>query len=70
MRAGLIDRLRAAFAEQVAQRRLQPGSLPPDAGNLAGLVETLLGQCQGDGLPYTFRRVERMKKKGGKLPPS
>ena len=55
--------------EQVAQHRLQAGSLPPDAGNLAGLVETLLGQCKGDGLPYTFRGVERMKKKGGRLPP-
>src|SRR5262249_32812606 len=57
------------ITEQIAQHRLQPGSLPPDAGNLAGLVESLLGQCQGEGLPYTFRRVERMKKKSGKLPP-
>jgi hypothetical protein len=55
--------------EQIAQHRLQPGSLPPDAGNLAGLVESLLGQCAGDGLPYTFRSVERMRKKGAKLPP-
>jgi hypothetical protein len=55
--------------EQIAQHRLQPGSLPPDAGNLAGLVESLLGQCSGDGLPYTFRGVERPKKKAGKLPP-
>ena len=57
------------IAEQVAQQRLQPGSLPPDAGNLAGLVESLLGQCRGVGLPYTFRAVEKMKKKGNKLPP-
>ncbi len=55
--------------EQVAQHRLQPGSLPPDAGNLAGLVESLLGQCAGDGLPYTFRSLERTRKKTGKLPP-
>ena len=55
--------------EQVAQHRLQPGSLPPDAGNLAGLVESLLGQCAGDGLPYTFRGLERTRKKAGKLPP-
>jgi hypothetical protein len=45
------------------------GSLPADAGNLAGLVESLLGQCEGEGLPYTFRGVERPKKKSGKLPP-
>jgi hypothetical protein len=62
---GAVDR---KIAEQVAQHRLQPGSLPPDAGNLAGLVETLLAQCKGDGLPYTFRGVERMKKKAGVLP--
>lgn len=63
---GTADR---KIAEQIAQHRLQPGSLPPDAGNLAGLVESLLGQCQGEGLPYAFRGVERMIKKGGKLPP-
>ncbi len=55
--------------EQVAQHRLQPGSLPPDAGNLAGLVEGLLAHCRGDSLPYTFQGIERMKKVGGKLPP-
>jgi hypothetical protein len=55
--------------EQIAQHRLQPGSLPPDAGNLAGLVESLLGHCSVDGLPYTFRGIERTRKKTGKLPP-
>ncbi len=55
--------------EQIAQHRLHMGSLPADAGNLAGLVESLLGQCEGEGLPYTFRGVERPKKKSGKLPP-
>jgi hypothetical protein len=55
--------------EQIAQHRLQPGSLPPDAGNLAGLVESLLGYCSGEGLPYTLRGVERTRKKAGKLPP-
>jgi hypothetical protein len=67
---GAIDgAVHRKMTEQIAQHHLLPGSLPPDAGNLAGLVESLLGQCQGDGLPYTFRRVERMKKKAGKLPP-
>ncbi len=45
------------------------GAFPRTPGNLAGLVESLLGQCVGDGLPYTFRGVERPKKKAGKLPP-
>jgi hypothetical protein len=70
--AQVEDLIDAAVArkieEQIAQHRLQPGSLPPDAGNLAGLVESLLGQCVGDGLPYTFRGVERPRKKG-RLPP-
>lgn len=55
--------------EQIAQHRLHPGSLPPDAGNLAGLVASLLERCSGEGLPYTFRGLQRTKKKGGKLPP-
>ncbi len=55
--------------EQIAQHRLHPGSLPPDAGNLAGLVESLLGQCTGEGLPYTFHGDERPARKKGKLPP-
>ena len=55
--------------ERIAQRRLQPGSLPPDAGNLAGLVEALLRQCGGEGLPYTFRGVGRRRKEKGVLPP-
>lgn len=55
--------------EQVAQRRLQPGSLPPDAGNLAGLVLALLEQCRGEGKRYTFRDAERVKGKNGRMPP-
>ena len=55
--------------EQVAQRRLQPGSLPPDAGNLAGLVLALLEQCRGDGLPYTFRERGADEEGSGRMPP-
>ena len=29
----------------------------------------LLEQCRGEGLPYTFRDAERMKKKSGRMPP-
>lgn len=71
-----IDRaVERKIEEQVAQRRLQSGSLPPDAGNLAGLAELVLAQCDGDrhdhgdGRRYTFQGVERMKKKAGRLPP-
>ncbi len=62
----VVDR---KIEEQISQHRLQGGSLPPDAGNLAGLVGSLLGHCSGDGLPYTFRSLERLQKKAGRLPP-
>ncbi len=60
-----IDR---KIEEHVAQLRLQAGSLPPDAGNLAGLVESLLACCKSDGLPYTFRGLDRLNKRNGRLP--
>lgn len=55
--------------EQIEGHRLQPGSLPPDAGNLSGLVLTLLEQCRGEDLPYTIRNVKRLRKTAGRLPP-
>ena len=42
-----------------ATRRREPGR--PGAG--------LAGAVSGRGLPYTFRDVERMKKKSGRMPP-
>lgn len=63
---GKIDR---KIEEQIERHRLQPGSLPPDAGNLTGLTLALLEQCRGEGLPYTFRNVERLRKTKGRLPP-
>jgi hypothetical protein len=63
------DVVERKMAEQTALHRLQAGSLPPDAGNLAGLVESLLAHCRGDDLPYTFRSVERPPKRSGRLPP-
>jgi hypothetical protein len=62
----VVDR---KIEEQISQHRLLEGSLPPDAGNLAGLVGLLLGHCSGEGLPYTYRSVERLQKKAGRLPP-
>ena len=50
------EAVNSKIKEQISLHRLQPGSLPPDAGNLAGLVEALLGQCLGKGLPYTLRQ--------------
>ena len=55
--------------EHVAQHRLDPGSLPPDADNLATLVQMLLSHCRAEGLPYPLASVERPTKKGPKLPP-
>ena len=69
LEAAIDDAVDRKIAESIAQRRLHRGSLPPDAGNLAGLVEELLGQCRGSGFPYTFRGVERKPKPKTKLPP-
>ena len=64
--AGVEDLIDAAvdrkIEEQIAQHRLQPGSLPPDAGNLAGLVESLLGQWRSDerlAIHLPRRRTDR-----------
>ncbi len=51
----LIDR---KMEEQFHHHRLQPGSLPPDAGNLTGLVLALLKTCRGNDPPYPFDVVE------------
>ncbi|WP_435016296.1 hypothetical protein TA3x_003860 [Tundrisphaera sp. TA3] len=67
--AAIDDAVDRKIEEAIAQRRLHRGSLPPDAGNLAGLVQDLLGQCRGSGFPYTFRGVERKAKVKAKLPP-
>ena len=42
---------------------------PPTRATWRAWSSRCSGQCQGDGLPYTFRGVERTKKKAGKLPP-
>ncbi len=55
--------------EHEAQRRLHPGSLPPDAGNLAGLVHALLDHCRHCEQGYTFRDVVRLQSRAGRLPP-
>ncbi len=66
---GLIDSaVEKKIEEQLSQHRLTPGSLPADAGNLAGLLESLLGQCRGEGLGYTFRGLTRLGKVKGRLP--
>lgn len=67
--AAIDEKVERKIEEQIEQHRLQAGSLPPDAGNLTGLVLALLEQCRGKGSEYTFRDVERLAKKKGKLPP-
>jgi hypothetical protein len=69
LEARIDEKVDRKIEEQIEGHRLQAGGLPPDAGNLAGLVLALLEQCRGRGELYTFRSVERMAKKGGKLPP-
>ncbi len=68
--AELIDAaIDKKMEEHSSELKLHQGSLPPDAGNLSGLVEALLSHCLDDKLTYTLRAVARTKKKGGKLPP-
>ena len=59
---------------QISQRELDPSGLPPDASNLCGLTQCLLGQCLPDSAPaalaYTLRRFEQGKPlKPGRKPP-
>jgi hypothetical protein len=62
-RNALIDRkVEAKLAEQREQRRLAPATLPPDAGNLAGLVQVLAQQCvPAQGLT-AIARIERPRR--------
>ncbi len=55
-----IDALVADRYEEYLERRLNdPAGLPPDADNLSGLVEALLGHCQAVGAPYSPAAVRR-----------
>jgi hypothetical protein len=46
----LVDaKVAEKIADQLAQRRVAPHTLPPSADNLAGLVRGLLGQCLPSG---------------------
>lgn len=61
----VVDR---KIEEQIAHHRLHEGSLPPDAGNLAGTVEMLLSYCLGSHADYTLKSVQRLRRQGGRLP--
>lgn len=54
--------------EMINNRLLHAGSLPPDAGNFAGLAEALLEHCREDPARYSFRGLERPSRRGGRLP--
>jgi hypothetical protein len=57
---GTIDRRVAQqLANCRAERLRRPETLPPDAANLAGLVEALLEQCRSRGPDYAIAAVER-----------
>ncbi len=47
------------IGQQAKRREREPESLPADAANLAGLVETLLRQCLDPALGYRLQRVDR-----------
>jgi hypothetical protein len=54
--------------EAINNRLLHAGSLPPDPGNFAGLVQALLEHCRDDAARYSFRGLERPSRRGGRLP--
>jgi hypothetical protein len=56
------------LAQHKAQRAAEPGSLPPDADNLAGLVAGLLEQCRDLGADYGLAAVERPAARSGARP--
>lgn len=49
----------AKIEEHIANRVLQPSTLPPDANNLSSVVRVLLEQCLAQGAPYSVTKVER-----------
>ena len=49
------------IGRQVDRRRREPETLPADAGNMAGLAESLLRQCLGEGNGYGLQRVDRVE---------
>ena len=56
----VVDRKVAAkLDEQKQQRQLDPETLPPDADNLAGLVESLLRQCLQGPQSHALTDVRR-----------
>ncbi|MGF1466098.1 MAG: AAA family ATPase [Sandaracinaceae bacterium] len=66
--AAVDDLVRAKVAERVAQRELNPHGLPPDADNLATLVEIAL-EAAGGLEGYSLRAFERfVGRAGGRLP--
>lgn len=60
------ERVQSKIREAVAQRREHKGSLPPDADNLATLVESLLGCCLSRVEQYSLRGLSRLE---GERPP-
>jgi len=54
------QRVRSKIRESVAQRLAHKGSLPPDADNLATLVESLLARCLNRPEVYSLRGIRRM----------
>lgn len=69
--ADALDRKVAQkLAELQARRRQEPHTLPPDAGNLAGLVFALLKQCRQVGTEHRLLDVRRPPMPKPRKPPT
>jgi hypothetical protein len=55
IQAAIDKKVHDKLVEAVSARRLQPGQLPSDQGNLLGLTEKLLRQCLSTDQGYTIR---------------
>lgn len=62
------DKVESRIYEQVQRRELDPSTLPPDASNLAGLIEILLGQCRNTNHGYSLTQLEKPPGKKTQLP--
>jgi hypothetical protein len=55
---GIDDRILAKVQEAESMRRLDPGQLPADSGNLLALVLELLNHCRQDQDRYSIQHIE------------
>src|SRR6185295_1819685 len=67
--AEIVDeKVERRIAEHIKRRQLDESTLPADAANMAGLVQTLLHQCVNTPHGYTIQSVAPPRKHQGKQP--